>query len=82
MHDCGLVRLSTKPSAVLAVPYLLRFLVQLPLFLAGQGAWLGFATVVLGWPLGAATLLVMGLVLSRGRTPLQPEPAGVVVAQQ
>jgi hypothetical protein len=38
--------------------------------------------VVLGWPLRAATLLVMGLVLSRGRTPLQPEPAGVVVAQQ
>jgi hypothetical protein len=70
VRDRGLVALSAKLTAVLAVPYLLRFVVQLPLFLAGQVVWLGVAKVVLGWPLLVATLFVMGLMLSRGRTPV------------
>ena len=70
VRDRGLVRLSAKLTAVLAVPYLLRFVVQLPLFLAGEVVWLGVAKVVLGWPLLLAALFVMGLLLSRGRTPV------------
>ena len=73
VRDRGLVALSSKLTAVLAVPYLLRFGVQLPLFLAGQVVWLGVAKVVLGWPLLVAALFVMGLLLSRGRTPVDPE---------
>jgi hypothetical protein len=30
---------------------------------------------VLGWPLLVAALFVMGLLLSRGRTPIDPAPA-------
>jgi hypothetical protein len=36
------------------------------------------AKVVLGWPLLLAALFVIGLLLSRGRTPIEdarPEPA-------
>jgi hypothetical protein len=75
VRDRGLVALSSKLTAVLAVPYLLRFAVQLPLFLAGEVVWLGVAKVVLGWPLLVAALFVMGLLLSRGRTPVDPEAA-------
>ena len=72
IRDRGLVRLSSRLTAVLAVPYLLRFAIQLPLFLAGQVVWLGVAKVVLGWPLLVAALFVMGLLLSKGRTPIEP----------
>ena len=70
-QDRGLVRMTSKLTLVLAVPYLLRFVVQLPLFLAGQVVWLGVAKVVLGWPLLIAALAVIGLLLSKGRTPME-----------
>lgn len=74
LRDRGLVRLSSRLTAVLAVPYVLRFVVQLPLFLTGQVVWLGVAKVVLGWPLLVAVLFGMGLLLSKGRTPIDPPP--------
>jgi hypothetical protein len=70
-RDRGLVRMTSKLTLVLAVPYLLRFVVQLPLFLAGQVVWLGVAKVVLGWPLLIAALAAIGLLLSKGRTPME-----------
>ena len=70
-QDRGLVRMTSKLTLVLAVPYVLRFAVQLPLFLAGQVVWLGVAKVVLGWPLLLAALAVIGLMLSKGRTPME-----------
>lgn len=70
-RDPGLVRMTSRLTLVLAVPYVLRFVVQLPLFLAGQVIWLGIAKVVLGWPLLLAALAVIGLMLSRGRTPIE-----------
>jgi len=84
--DRGLVRMTTKLTLVLAVPYLTRFVIQLPLFLAGQVVWLAVAKVALGWPLLVAALAVIGLLLSKGRTPMEgsglhptttphPEPA-------
>jgi hypothetical protein len=71
IRDRGLVRMSSRLTLVLAVPYVLRFVVQLPLFLAGQVVWLAVAKVVLGWPLLLAALFVIGLLLSRGRTPIE-----------
>jgi hypothetical protein len=59
---------------VLAVPYVTRFVVQLPLFLAGQVVLLGIAKVALGWPLLIAALFVIGLLLSKGRTPMEDSP--------
>jgi hypothetical protein len=83
IKDRGLVRMSTRLTLVLAVPYVLRFVVQLPLFLAGQVVWLGVAKVVLGWPLLLAALFVIGVLLSRGRTPLDDARPGTgPVAEQ
>lgn len=69
--DRGLVNMTTKLTAVLAVPYITRFVVQMPLFLAGQVVLLGVSKVVLGWPLLLAALFVIGLMLSKGRTPIE-----------
>jgi Protein of unknown function (DUF3159) len=68
--DRGLVNMTSKLTLVLAVPYVARFVIQLPLFLAGQVVWLGIAKVVLGWPMLIAALTVIGLMLSKGRTPM------------
>jgi Protein of unknown function (DUF3159) len=69
--DRGLVKMTTKLTAVLAVPSITRFVIQLPLFLAGHVVLLGVAKVVLGWPLLLAALFVIGLLLSKGRTPIE-----------
>src|SRR5215218_6360261 len=69
--DRGLVRLTSKLTLVLAVPYITRFIIQLPLYLTGQVVLLGIAKVVLGWPLLIAALTVMGLMLSKGKTPME-----------
>jgi hypothetical protein len=69
--DRGLVRMTSKLTCVLAVPYITRFVIQLPLFLTGQVVLLGIAKVVLGWPLLIAALAVMGLMLSKGKTPME-----------
>jgi hypothetical protein len=71
MRDRGLVRMTSKLTLVLAVPYVLRFAIQLPLFLAGKVVWLALAKVVLGWPLLIAVLFVIGAMLSKGRTPIE-----------
>ncbi len=70
-RDRGLVKMTSKLTAVLAVPYVLRFVIQLPLFLAGNVLALGIAKVVLGWPLLLAALFCIGLLLSKGRTPME-----------
>ena len=69
--DRGLVKMTSKLTLVLAVPYVTRFVVQFPLFLAGEVVWLGVAKVALGWPLLIAALAVIGLLLSKGRTPME-----------
>ena len=72
--DRGLVRMTSKLTLVLAVPYVTRFVVQMPLFLAGHVVLLGVAKVVLGWPLLVAALAVMGVMLSKGKTPMEDSP--------
>jgi hypothetical protein len=72
--DRGLVNMTSKLTLVLAVPYVARFVIQLPLFLAGQVVLLGIAKVVLGWPMLIAALTVIGVMLSKGRTPMDGSP--------
>jgi hypothetical protein len=72
--DRGLVKMTSKLTLVLAVPYVTRFVIQLPLFLAGQVVLLGIAKVVLGWPMLIAALTVIGLMLSKGKTPMEDSP--------
>ncbi len=71
MSDRGLVKMTSKLTAVLAIPYVTRFVIQLPLFLTGHIVLLGVAKVVLGWPLLLAALFAIGLMLSKGRTPME-----------
>jgi hypothetical protein len=74
--DSGLVKMTSRLTLVLAVPYITRFVIQLPLFLSGHVILLGVAKVVLGWPLLIAALTVMGVMLSKGRTPMEDSPLG------
>jgi Protein of unknown function (DUF3159) len=76
VKDRGLVRMTSKLTLVLAVPYITRFVIQLPLFLAGEVVWLGVAKVLLGWPLLIAALTVIGLMLSKGTTPMEDSSLG------
>jgi hypothetical protein len=72
--DRGLVNMTSKLTSVLAVPYVARFVIQLPLFLAGQVVLLGISKVVLGWPMLIGALTVVGIMLSKGRTPMDESP--------
>ncbi|MBE7323125.1 DUF3159 domain-containing protein [Nocardioides sp. Y6] len=85
--DAGVVRLSTALTWVLAVPCVVRVVVQAPVYLAGTSggmdadaavATLGLLKIGLGWPLQLAALAWMVWLLGRNHTPLEtstpPEP--------
>ncbi|MGQ0465843.1 MAG: DUF3159 domain-containing protein [Sporichthyaceae bacterium] len=69
-NDPGMVKLCRRLTLILAVPCVLRVLVQYPLYKDCNVGALGTAKLVMGWPLWVATLFVMGAVLAKGRTPL------------
>ena len=76
-RDRGLVRVCQRLTMVLVVMYVVRVAIMLPLYFAGEVAWLGVAKVALGWPLWLAGLAVMGFMLVRGQTPQEvPAPDG------
>ncbi|MDF2966396.1 MAG: hypothetical protein K0Q93_174 [Nocardioidaceae bacterium] len=70
--DKGLVGLCNRLTLLLALPCVLRVVVQYPLWLGGEDmvAWLGTAKLVLGWPLQVAALAGMVWLLGRNQTPL------------
>ena len=71
-RDRALVKLCSRLTWILALPCILRVLVQYPLYAGDHIAWLGTAKVVLGWPLLVAALATMAWLLSRDRTPVEP----------
>ncbi len=71
----AIVRLCSLLTWILAIPCLLRVLVYVPLYQAGEVAGLGIAKVALGWPLQVAAFATMAAVLARNHTPLE-EPDG------
>jgi hypothetical protein len=73
-RDPGLVRVCQRLTLVLVALYAVRVAVMLPLYFAGQVAWLGVAKVALGWPAWVVAVAVMGWMLLRGQTP-QEVPA-------
>jgi hypothetical protein len=77
--DPGIVRLCTRLTWLLMLPCAVRVAVQGPVYLFGGGdeavAALGFAKIVMGWPLQVAALAAMLWVLGRGRTPIKPPVA-------
>lgn len=72
--DRAIVRLCAQLTWLFAAPCVLRVLVQYPLYVGDHIALLGTAKVVLGWPLQIASFAAMAWLLSRNRTPLEPEP--------
>lgn len=78
--DRRVVRLCSRLTWLLALPCLLRVVVQAPIYLAGRNGWwstdsavaaLGVAKLGLGWPLQVGALAAMAWVLTRNRTPVQ-----------
>lgn len=72
-RDRGVVRLCQRLTWILVGLYAIRVGIMLPLYWADQVAALGVAKVALSWPLYAAAVALMGLILVRGRTPLEPQ---------
>jgi hypothetical protein len=81
-EDRAVVRLCTRLTWVLAVPCLVRVVVQGPIWLSAHAgsldtdtaiAALGTLKIVMGWPLQLATLAGMVWLLARNSTPLEPQ---------
>lgn len=68
-RDKALVRVCTRLTWVLVALFVVRLAIMLPLYLAGEVAWLGVGRVVLGWPAYLLAVVVMGWLLAVGRTP-------------
>lgn len=77
----GVRRLFQRLTGVLLANYVIRVLVQLPLYLAGSVVALGISKVVLGWPLLGVSVLVIGALLAAGRTPLTEEDLAALEAR-
>jgi hypothetical protein len=73
--DRAMVRLCSQLTWILALPCVIRVAVQLPLWLDHQIGALGAAKLALGWPLQVASFVLMGWLLARNRTPIEPEPS-------
>jgi len=71
-RDRGLVRVCQRLTLVLVALYALRVVVMFPMYLAGWVTPLGISKVVLGWPAYLGALAVMGTMLGRGKTALDP----------
>lgn len=69
--DRPLVRVCSRLTWVLVGLFVLRVVLMLPLYLAGEVVWLGVAKIALGWPAYLVAVLIMGVMLNTGRTPLQ-----------
>lgn len=73
-RDSAMVKVCSRLTWVLVVLFIVRVGLMLPLYLAGEVAWLGVAKIALGWPAYLMAIVVMGLMLATGRTPVT-EPA-------
>jgi hypothetical protein len=74
-RDRPIVRLCSWLTLMLALPCVVRVVVQYPLYAADQLAWLATAKIFMGWPLQVVSLLGMAYLLGRNHTPLeQPAP--------
>lgn len=73
--DRPLVRLCTQLTWILALPCILRVIIQYPLWVTDHVGWLGTAKLALGWPLQLATFATMAWLLGRNHTPVEPDLA-------
>lgn len=73
--DRAMVKLCSRLTWLLALPCMVRVLIQYPLWAGDHVALLGTSKVVLGWPLQVATFAAMAYVLGRNKTPLDESRA-------
>lgn len=66
----GMVSVASRLGWVIVALDAVRLLIMVPLYLRGEVAALGIAKILLGWPAYLLAVLVMGLILLRGHTPL------------
>ncbi len=66
----GIVSVASRLGWVIVALDAIRLLIMVPLYLGGQVAALGVAKIGLGWPAYLLAVVVMGLLLLRGHTPL------------
>ncbi|MGI8701136.1 MAG: DUF3159 domain-containing protein [Nocardioidaceae bacterium] len=69
-RDRHLVALCSRLTWLLALPCILRVVVQYPLYRMHEAGWLGVAKLAMGWPLQIAALAAMVWLLSRDDTPV------------
>lgn len=69
-RHAGIVSVASRLGWVIVVLDAVRLVIMVPLYLGGQVGGLGAAKILLGWPAYLLAVLVMGLVLLRGHTPL------------
>ena len=62
--------MASRVGWVIVVLDVIRLAVMVPLYLGGQVAALGVAKIALGWPAYLLAVLVIGLLLLKGNTPL------------
>lgn len=74
-RDRDVVRLCSRLTLVLAIPCVLRVLVQYPLYVADRVGWLGATKIAMGWPLTVAALATMAYLLGRNSTPVHTATA-------
>ncbi|MEO6998416.1 MAG: DUF3159 domain-containing protein [Terracoccus sp.] len=72
----GIVTVASRLAWVLIALNVVRLSIMVPLYLAERVSALAVAKVVLGWPLYLVALTVMGAILLRGRTPIDPHASG------
>jgi Protein of unknown function (DUF3159) len=68
-HD-GVVRVASRVGWVIVILDVIRLAVMVPLYLGGQVAALGVAKIALGWPAYLLAVVVIGVLLLKGNTPL------------
>lgn len=67
-RDAGLVRVCIRLTWVLFALFVIRVAIMLPLYLAGEVAWLGVTKIALGWPAYLLAIVIMAMLLATGRT--------------
>lgn len=69
-RDSALVKVCSRLTWVLVVLFVVRVAIMLPLYFAEEIAWLGVTKIVLGWPAYLTAIVIMGLMLATGHTPV------------
>ena len=70
-RDRSLVKLAARLTWILAIPCIIRVVIQLPLYQTDLTAALGLSKILLGWPLQIAALFAMVWVLRRDSIPAE-----------